>query len=103
MHVFKLIATVVVLLFSTISYTAESSDIETGAFDNHCTYALSKGVYKKTDCSINAVYKGQKYCFALESSKDAFLFEQDEMIARRRNFMKINQKWPALKSTKKMR
>lgn len=81
MSIFKILATVVVLLFSTISYTAES-----GAFDNHCTYALSKGVYKKTDCSINKVYKGQKYCFALESSKDSFLFEPDDMISKAKKF-----------------
>lgn len=74
-------ATVVVLMFSTISYTAES-----GAFDNHCTYALSKGVYKKTDCSINEVYKGQKYCFALESSKDSFLLDPDPMISKAKKF-----------------
>lgn len=81
MKFFKVVATIIVLMFSTISYTAES-----GAFDNHCTYALSKGVYKKTDCSINAVYKGQKYCFALESSKDSFLFDQDEMISKAKKF-----------------
>ena len=91
MHVFKILATVVVLLFSTISYTAETGSARSekstpGAFDNHCTYALSKGVYKKTDCSINEVYKGQKYCFALESSKDAFLFEQDEVISKAKKF-----------------
>ena len=81
MKFFKTVATIVVLMFSTVSYTAES-----GAFDNHCTYALSKGVYKKTDCSISEVYKGQKYCFALESSKDAFLFEQDSMISKAKKF-----------------
>jgi uncharacterized protein YjbI with pentapeptide repeats len=100
MHVFKIMATVIVLLFSTISYAAESAGDASGAFDNHCTYALSKGVYKKTDCSINSVYKGQKYCFSLESSKDSFLFEQDEMISKATKFyankaevarVKINQ------------
>ncbi len=81
MFFLKAIAMVVVLLFSTISYTAES-----GAFDNHCTYALSKGVYKKTDCSINEVYKGQKYCFALASSKDSFLLDSDNMISAAKTF-----------------
>lgn len=81
MNIFKTLLTISVLSFSAISYTAES-----GAFDEHCTYALSKGVYKKTDCSINAIYKGQKYCFALESSKDSFLFDQDEMISKAKKF-----------------
>ena len=91
MHTFKILATVVVLLFSMTSYTAETGSVKSvkltrGAFDNYCTCALSKGVYKKTDCSINEVYKGQKYCFALNSSKDAFLFEQDEMISKAKKF-----------------
>jgi hypothetical protein len=81
MDFFKAIVIMVVLMFSTISYTAES-----GAFDNHCTYALSKGVYKKTDCSINEVYKGQKYCFALESSRDSFLLDADNMISAAQKF-----------------
>ena len=77
----RAIAIVVVLLFSTISYTAEF-----GAFDNHCTYALSKGIYKKTDCSINAVYEDQQYCFALASSKDSFLLDSDNMISLAKRF-----------------
>jgi uncharacterized protein YjbI with pentapeptide repeats len=81
MNFYRVITIVVVFLFSTISFTAES-----GAFDNHCTYALSKGVYKKTDCSINEVYKGQKYCFALESSKDSFLLDADNMITVAKKF-----------------
>jgi uncharacterized protein YjbI with pentapeptide repeats len=81
MDIFKVIATIVVLMFSTVAYTAES-----GAFDNHCTYALSKGVYKKTDCSINEMYKGQKYCFALESSKDSFLLDADNMVSKAKKF-----------------
>ncbi len=81
MNFLKIIATVIVLMFSSISYSVES-----GAFDNHCTYALSKGVYKKTDCSINEIYKGQKYCFALESSKDSFLLDSDNTINAAKKF-----------------
>jgi uncharacterized protein YjbI with pentapeptide repeats len=92
MNIFKLIAMVVVLIFSTTSYTAES-----GAFDNHCTYALSKGVFKKTDCSINEVYKGQKYCFALESSKDSFLLDPDDIISKARKFYENKADIPRVK------
>lgn len=81
MRFLKIITIVMILLFSTVSYTAES-----GAFDNYCTYALSKGVYKKTDCSINEVYKGQQYCFSLESSKDSFLLDADNMISAAKKF-----------------
>ncbi len=81
MRFFKLLAVVIVLLFSTVTFTAES-----GAFDNHCTYALSKGVYKKTDCSINEIYKSQQYCFALESSRDSFLLDPDNMISAAKTF-----------------
>jgi uncharacterized protein YjbI with pentapeptide repeats len=81
MRFLRSITIAVVLLFNIISYAAES-----GAFDNHCTYALSKGVYKKTDCSINEVYKGQRYCFALESSKDSFLLDADNMTIAAKKF-----------------
>ncbi|MFW5432220.1 MAG: pentapeptide repeat-containing protein [Methylophilaceae bacterium] len=81
MRVFKILLTLAVLSFSTITFTAES-----GEFDDHCTYALSKQVFKKTDCSINEVYKGQKYCFGLESSRDSFLLDPDNTIKSAKAF-----------------
>jgi uncharacterized protein YjbI with pentapeptide repeats len=81
MNLLKIILMATILLFNALSFAAE-----TGAFDNHCTYALSKEVYKKTDCSINEVYKGQKYCFALESSKDSFLLDPDTIISKAKKF-----------------
>ncbi len=81
MHFLKMMMSILVLMSCTASFAAES-----GAFDNHCTYALSKGAYKKTDCSINEIYKGQKYCFALESSRDSFLLDPDNTIAAAKKF-----------------
>lgn len=81
MHYLKIMISIVALASCTISFAAES-----GAFDNHCTYALSKGVYKETNCSINEVYEGQKYCFALESSRDSFLLAPDNIIKSAKKF-----------------
>lgn len=86
MRFIKVIVTTIAFIMSTMSCMATPDTSQIGAFDDYCTYALSKGVYKKTDCSINEIYKGQKYCFALASSRDAFLFEQDEMISQATNF-----------------
>lgn len=93
MTLFKTISTAtLLLLFSSTTLTAESS-----AFNNHCTYALSKGVYKKTDCTINEIYKGQKYCFALASSKDSFQLDPDTTISKAKKFFAQNTEVPRLK------
>lgn len=81
MNIFKTCLTAGVLSFSTITYTAEQ-----GAFGEHCTYGLSRGVFKKTDCNINEVYKGQKYCFSLESSRDSFLLDPEGTIEMAEKF-----------------
>ncbi len=86
MKAFKLLLTVGVISFSTVTFTAE-----TGEFGEHCTYGLSKGVFKKTDCNINEVYKGQKYCFSLESSKDSFLLDPDATIKKAKTFYAKNK------------
>ncbi len=85
MRIAKLLLTLGVLSFSTITYTAES-----GAFGEHCTYGLSKGVFKKTDCNINEVYKGQKYCFSLESSRDSFLLDPESTVKMAKTFYEKN-------------
>lgn len=93
MKLFKSISTaILLLLLSSIAFAAE-----TGAFDNHCTYALSKGVYKKTDCKINEVYQGQKYCFALASSKDSFLLDPDATISKAKKFYTQATEVPRIK------
>lgn len=81
MRFLKVLLTMSVLSFSTITYTAES-----GEFGEHCTYGLSKGVYKKTDCKINEMYKGQKYCFSLESSRDSFLLDPEGTLKEAKAF-----------------
>ncbi len=85
MNIFKMFLTVGILSFSAITYTAES-----GAFGEHCTYGLSKGVFKKTTCDINEVYKGQKYCFSLESSRDSFLLDPEGTIKMAEKFYAKN-------------
>lgn len=92
MNILKVLAAIAVISFSTISYTAES-----GAFDNHCTYGLSKGVLKKTKCDINEMYKGQKYCFSLESSRDSFLLDPEGTIKQAKSFYAKNKEVPRVK------
>jgi uncharacterized protein YjbI with pentapeptide repeats len=92
MNVFKILSTVTVLLFSSISFTAES-----GAFGDHCTYGLSRGVFNKTNCEINEIYKGQKYCFGAESSRDSFLLDPDNTIDKAKTFFAKNAEVPRVK------
>ncbi|PCI59011.1 MAG: hypothetical protein COB34_04215 [Methylophilaceae bacterium] len=82
MTVFKTISTIATLLFSTFLFSTFSFAAESGAFGDHCTYGLSRGAFNKTNCEINEIYKGQKYCFSAESSKDSFLFDPDTTIEK---------------------
>lgn len=92
MTIFKTISTIATLLFSTIAFTADS-----GAFGDHCTYGLSRGAFNKTNCEINEIYKGQKYCFSAEASRDSFLFDPDTTIEKAKTFFAKNTEVPRVK------
>jgi uncharacterized protein YjbI with pentapeptide repeats len=93
MHIFRILSTAAALLL----FISATFAMESGAFDNHCTYALSKGVHKKTDCKVYENYKGQKYCFALESSKDSFLLDPDTTISKAKKFYAQDAEVPRVK------
>jgi YHS domain-containing protein len=57
-----------------------------GEFDNACATSLALEKVYKTDCSINAVYKGKTYCFGGEHSKELFLKNPDGVIERAEAF-----------------
>lgn len=76
------------LLLTTLTLFAFSSNAFSGEFDNHCTYGLSKHTLHKTDCSINALFDGKTYCFSSEGAKDAFLFDEADMIQHASGFYK---------------
>jgi hypothetical protein len=59
-----------------------------GEFDNFCAEGLASGQLVKTDCSISwTAPDGKVYCFALETSKEAFLKNPDENIRKAREFL----------------
>ena len=58
-----------------------------GEFDNSVREGLASGQLVKTDCSVNwTAPDGKIYCFALETSKEAFLKNPDENIQKAREF-----------------
>jgi len=97
MTIFKTISTITALLFSTLLFSSFSFAAESGAFGDHCTYGLSRGAFNKTNCEINEIYKGQKYCFSAESSRDSFLFDPDTTIEKAKMFFAKNVEVPRVK------
>jgi YHS domain-containing protein len=45
----------------------------TGQFDNMCAEGLALHKQIKTDCTVNASYKGKTYCFGSEQAKADFM------------------------------
>jgi uncharacterized protein YjbI with pentapeptide repeats/YHS domain-containing protein len=62
-----------------------------GEFGNYCLLSLSEGHFLKTDCSVNALYKGKEYCFGSEVSKEIFLKTPDEFIKKAAIFYEKNK------------
>jgi YHS domain-containing protein len=51
-------------------------------FDGECVMGLALGKDIKTDCSVNTVYGGRKYCFGNETAKQLFLKKPDEFLLK---------------------
>ncbi len=79
----KLHSTLALIVFSVFGFVEQTL---AGEFNNHCTYGLSKHTLHKTDCSLNAIFEGKTYCFSTEGAKDAFLFDQADMIKQASSF-----------------
>lgn len=77
--------------FILIILFAFSAPLLAGEFDNHCTYGLSKHTLHKTDCSINAIYEDKTYCFSSAGAKDAFLFDEADMIQQAKTFYDMKE------------
>lgn len=60
----------------------------TGEFDDMCTQGLAMGKEVKTDCSVNATYKGKTYCFGNEDAKAAFMKDPDANLAKAEAYYK---------------
>ncbi|MEM8573620.1 MAG: hypothetical protein AAGF48_03185 [Pseudomonadota bacterium] len=53
-----------------------------GQYDNMCAMGLALGKQVKTDCSINGMIGGQKYCFGTEEAKTAFMKDADGNLSK---------------------
>jgi YHS domain-containing protein len=56
----------------------------TGEFDNECVMGLALGKDIATDCSVNAEFNGNTYCFGNEQAKTIFLKKPEEFLTRAR-------------------
>lgn len=50
------------------------------AFGGDCVMGLALGKDIQTDCSVNTVYNGTKYCFGNETAKTLFLKRPDDFL-----------------------
>ena len=83
MKSYKILAGVVVLMFSLSAWSGE--------FGDHCTTGLSRGNMTKTKCEINELYKGKTYCFGNQAARDSFLLDPDNIIAKASDFYNKNK------------
>jgi YHS domain-containing protein len=58
----------------------------TGQFDNMCAEGLALNKEIKTDCSVNAAYKGKTYCFGNEQAKTDFMKDPAANLAKAESF-----------------
>lgn len=45
----------------------------------------------KTDCSVNATYKGKTYCFGNEQAKETFMKDPEANLAKAKDFYSKSQ------------
>jgi len=50
------------------------------AFGGECVMGLALGKDIQTDCSVNTVYLGTKYCFGNETARKLFLKRPDDFL-----------------------
>jgi len=53
---------------------------EDAAFGGDCVMGLALGKDIHTDCTVNTVYKGTKYCFGNETARTLFLKRPDDFL-----------------------
>ncbi len=69
--------------FALVAATALAA---TGQFDNMCAEGLALHKEIKTDCSVNATYKGKTYCFGNEQAKTDFMKDPAANLAKAEAF-----------------
>lgn len=60
--------------------TLHAAGAEDAAFGGDCVMGLAVGKDIHTDCSVNTVYKGKKYCFGNETARTLFLKRPDDFL-----------------------
>jgi len=66
-HAISLAAAALVLGFAGTALAA------TGQFGNECSWGLANHKVVHTNCSVNAMIKGQTYCFSNQEAKTMFM------------------------------
>ncbi len=64
----------------------------TGQFDNMCAEGLALHKEIKTDCSVNATYKGKTYCFGSEQARTDFMKDPSANLAKAESFYATTHK-----------
>ena len=82
MSVIRFIAFAILSLSTSLTFAGE--------FGDNCVGSLASGQMMKTDCKINAMYKGKTYCFGSEDSKVGFMTHPEESIAKAAAFYAKN-------------
>lgn len=66
------------------------SQVVTAAeYSDYCVFSLSEGRLFKTHCLITAEYEGKNYCFGSEASKDSFLEDPKNVLAKAQAFYEM--------------
>ena len=63
----------------------------TGEFNNMCAEGLALQKNIKTDCSVNANYKGKTYCFGNAQAKTDFMKDPDANLKKAETFYSKHQ------------
>ena len=68
------------LVLSMSLSAAHAVSGEDAAFGGDCVMGLALGKDIHTDCSVNTVYLGTKYCFGNETARTLFLKRPDDFL-----------------------
>ena len=84
-------------LILSLSLPAAVAGAPTGEpeFDGECVMGLALGKDIRTDCSVNTVYSGKKYCFGNETAKQLFLKKPDEFLLKAHVYQSSRPPQPA--------
>jgi YHS domain-containing protein len=81
------LAGVIVLSLATAAVAATK-----GEFGNMCAEGLAMHKQIKTDCGVNAAYKGKTYCFGNEQAKTDFMKDPAANLTKAEAYYKGHHK-----------